>query len=192
MNTTTPDLPPELALDLESTCRQIETLLRECHTNLKREGAVVGLSGGLDSAVTAALAVHALGAQQVTALNMPEQDSNPLHKKHARQLAEHLAITFKVKPVTSMLKASGSYRLLPLRFIPLHQWKARLVEFAKARLLKNKEENLLAERLNYQANSWIARGNAYAIAKHRLRMVKIYQYAEVHNLMVVAQPTAPN
>jgi len=185
MNTTNTNLPGELDLDLAAACRQIETLLQEWLAKLHREGAVIGLSGGLDSAVAAALAVRALGKDQVTALNMPEQDSSPLHKQHARMLAGYLGITLKIKPVTPMLKASGSYRLLPLRFLPVRQWKIHLVNYAKSRFLKNEQDSLLAERLQYQAESWVARGNAYAITKHRMRMVTIYQYADLHNLMVV-------
>ena len=47
------------------------------------------------------------------------------------------------------------------------------------------ENHLLADRLHPEPNSWLAKGNAYAVAKHRMRMVMIYQYAEIHGLMVV-------
>ena len=43
----------------------------------------------------------------------------------------------------------------------------------------------MANRLKPKANSWIAKGNSYAVTKHRMRMVFLYQYAELNNLMVV-------
>ncbi|MEE9188316.1 MAG: NAD(+) synthase, partial [Anaerolineales bacterium] len=49
----------------------------------------------------------------------------------------------------------------------------------------NQGDQLLAERLQPKANSWVSKGIAYAFAKHRIRMVVLYQYAELHNLMVV-------
>ena len=60
-----------------------------------------------------------------------------------------------------------------------------MVVFAKRRFLRESDESLLAERLKPPKNTFVARGNAYAIAKHRFRMVMVYQYAEVHHLMVV-------
>ena len=50
--------------------------------------------------------------------------------------------------------------------------------------LKDDTEGLLALRFHPGAGTWVAKGAAYAIAKHRTRMVIVYQYAEVHNLMV--------
>lgn len=179
------NLPQELALDFEETCQQIETLIQNTLASLKRDGIVIALSGGLDSAVTVTLCVRAGGAQSITALNLPERDSSPVHQKHARRLAAELGLAFKRKSISPMLRAAGSYRLLPLRFVPFRSWRTRLVEFGKSQFLKDHEESLLADRLDYQADSWVARGNAYAIAKHRMRMVAVYQYAEVHNLMVV-------
>ena len=63
--------------------------------------------------------------------------------------------------------------------------QAWLVTYAKSRLLPGNDRGLLANRFQYKAQSWVARGVAYGIAKHRVRMATLYQYAEVHNLMVV-------
>jgi NAD+ synthase len=90
-----------------------------------------------------------------------------------------------VRPITPVLRAAGTYRLLPLRFLPFRSWRARMVNFGKRQFLRNSEESLLADRLKPPQNDFIAKGNAYAIAKHRIRMVMLYQVAEVHTLMVV-------
>ncbi|HEX7191011.1 MAG TPA: NAD+ synthase [Thermoanaerobaculia bacterium] len=60
---------------------------------------VVGLSGGIDSAVTAAIAVEALGAEHVTGIAMPSQFSSQGSIDDARALAENLGIAFHVVPI---------------------------------------------------------------------------------------------
>ncbi len=174
-----------LSLDAPAAAAKIEAFIQERLAYYQRKGAVIALSGGLDSAVTAALTVRAMGAEKVTLLNLPERDSDPLHQRHARMFADWLGAKLVVRPITSVLRATGTYRLLPLRFIPFRDWRVRLVAFGKRRFLRKSEESLLADRLKPPQNDFIARGNAYAIAKHRIRMVILYQYAEVHDLMVV-------
>jgi NAD+ synthetase len=61
--------------------------------------AVIGLSGGIDSAVTAYIAVEALGAENVTGVAMPSMYSSSDSEKDARKLAENLGIDFKVFPI---------------------------------------------------------------------------------------------
>ncbi|MGZ7080601.1 MAG: NAD+ synthase [Thermoanaerobaculia bacterium] len=60
---------------------------------------VIGLSGGIDSAVTAALAVEAIGAEHVTGIAMPSQFSSRGSIDDARALAENLGIAFHVVPI---------------------------------------------------------------------------------------------
>jgi NAD+ synthase len=169
----------------EKASQEIEHFLQERIEHLQRNGAVLALSGGLDSSVTAALTVRALGPEKVTLLNMPEQDSSPVHQQHARQFAKMLGAEFVVYPITSLLQAAGTYQLLPLHFIPGRGLRAWVVSFAKKRLERNRENNFLADRLRPPKNGLIARGTAYATAKHRIRVVVLYQFAEANNLMVV-------
>jgi NAD+ synthetase len=63
---------------------------------------VVGLSGGIDSAVTAAIAVEALGAEHVTGIAMPSQFSSQGSMDDARALAENLGIAFHVVPISTI------------------------------------------------------------------------------------------
>jgi NAD+ synthase len=179
------ELQIALELDLSAEADRIETFIRQKLSDYQRGGVVIGLSGGLDSAVTAALAVRAVGGEKITLVNMPERDSAPVHQWHARQFADHLEARFVVRSITPILRVAGTYRLLPLRFIPFRGLRARLVQFGKQQFLHQEEASLLEDRLLPPENDYIARGNAYAIAKHRMRMVVLYQYAETHNLMVV-------
>ncbi|MDQ7791343.1 MAG: NAD+ synthase [Clostridia bacterium] len=61
--------------------------------------AVVGLSGGIDSAVTAALAVAALGSQNVLGVSMPSRYSSRGSVEDSRELAKRLGIEFRVLPI---------------------------------------------------------------------------------------------
>ena len=74
---------------------------------------LVGLSGGIDSAVTAALAVEALGPDQVIGISLPSSISSDHSKDDARELAENLGIKFQTLPIQSIVDAA-SEQLSPL------------------------------------------------------------------------------
>src|ERR1051326_4356036 len=74
--------------------------IRKCGFN----DVVIGLSGGIDSAVTAAIAVDALGAEHVTGIAMPSQFSSPGSVDDARALAQNLGIAFHVVPIETIYK----------------------------------------------------------------------------------------
>lgn len=76
---------------------------------LKRRGAVVGVSGGVDSAVVAALCVQALGPSRVLCLQMPERDSPRDALRLGRLLAEGLGVGRAVEDLTAALEAFGCY-----------------------------------------------------------------------------------
>lgn len=64
--------------------------------------ALVGLSGGVDSAITCGLAARAVGPENVLGLFMPSKYSSPESEKYAKKLAENLGIKFKVVPITGV------------------------------------------------------------------------------------------
>jgi len=67
--------------------------------------AVVGLSGGIDSSVTAAIAAEALGPENVTGVSMPSRYSSQGSKDDARELAGNLGIEYRVIPIERMFNA---------------------------------------------------------------------------------------
>jgi len=67
-----------------------------------RKGVVIGLSGGIDSSLVAALAVEALGAEYVHGIAMPSKYNSPASLEDARQLAENLGIDFTIIPIDSI------------------------------------------------------------------------------------------
>ena len=109
--------PPEpspagwLTINPARVVADVAVRLREIvHGDLRKRGAVVGLSGGIDSSVSAALCVEALGADRVVGLLMPEADSAPETLELSRGVAESLGIEWILEDVTEILEAVGCYR----------------------------------------------------------------------------------
>ncbi len=97
-----PDPPPESAEPLgaeEEVYRALCTGLRDYVHKNGFQGAVIGLSGGIDSALTAVIAVDALGADAVWGVTMPGPYSSEGSLIDSRQLAENLGIRFDEIPI---------------------------------------------------------------------------------------------
>lgn len=99
-----------LALDLEQTARSIEQAIRRHVAELRRRGAVVGLSGGIDSSVVTTLCARALGPERVQVLLMPERASSPESERLGRLLATQLGTPVLVEDIAPTLEAAGCYR----------------------------------------------------------------------------------
>ncbi len=100
-----------LKIDAAQAADRIESAIRDIVVGqLRRRGAVLGLSGGIDSSVTAALAVRALGRDRVIGLFMPEADSSPESLDLGRLMAESLGIRTFLEDITPILDAAGCYR----------------------------------------------------------------------------------
>jgi NAD+ synthase len=99
-----------LEINCPGACQALEEFIRETVlTRLRRQGAVVGLSGGIDSAVAAALAVRALGSDKVLGLLLPETHSSPQSLPLGQKLAETLGIPMLLWDISPILDAAGVY-----------------------------------------------------------------------------------
>jgi len=99
-------LPKELEFDWECTCRDIVNAVRWHLKNTNAEKGVIGLSGGLDSSVTAILAVKALGKDNVLGLILPDQGVTPEEDiEDALKLARSLGIKNKLIEITRVVEA---------------------------------------------------------------------------------------
>jgi NAD+ synthase len=99
-----------LAIDAEKAVAEIQEAIRaQALITLRRRGVVVGLSGGVDSSVVAALAAGALGPDRVLGVLMPERDSSPDSLRLGRLLAERYGIQTVLEDVTPALEAIGCY-----------------------------------------------------------------------------------
>ncbi len=112
--TTNPHLPlgPKvLELDYDREIERVGARLREILAkDLSRRGLVVAMSGGIDSSVSATLAVKALGAERVYGLLLPERDSSGSSVTRGRMLSEHLGIRYELFDIAPTLEAIGCYR----------------------------------------------------------------------------------
>jgi len=104
--------------DEEAAFRALVLGLRDYARKSGFSSAVLGLSGGIDSAVTACLAVAALGAAQVLGVAMPSRYSSPESRCDAEALARNLGIAFQVVPIDDVFQGylaalSPSFKGLP-------------------------------------------------------------------------------
>jgi NAD+ synthase len=83
MNTKLEELKSELRVHPEELSLSLENFIREYVEKLERDGVIMGGSGGIDSAVLAALCKRAVGPERTLALMMPEKDSE---EEHMREL----------------------------------------------------------------------------------------------------------
>jgi len=99
-------VPAREVLDLDYP-RVAEALVRFVREELENRGyekAVVAVSGGVDSAVTLALAAQALGAQNVHALSLPHRDSSAASREHAHLVAERFGVALETVDITPMVE----------------------------------------------------------------------------------------
>lgn len=99
-----------LRIDAEAEAERIALALREqTRKTLRRRGLILGLSGGINSSVSLALAVRALGAENVFCLFMPEFDSDPDSLRLGRLVADTFGVESAVEDIGPTLEAMGCY-----------------------------------------------------------------------------------
>jgi NAD+ synthase (glutamine-hydrolysing) len=98
-------LAPELA-DAESVYRALVLAVRDYVGKHGFPGVVMGLSGGIDSALTLAIAVDALGRDKVHAVMMPSPYTSQMSLDDARGQAERMSVKYSVLPIHEMMKAA--------------------------------------------------------------------------------------
>ncbi len=94
-------------LKIDHISEKIRALLRD---NLRKRGLVVAISGGIDSAVCAALCVNAIGKNKVFGLLLPEHDSSSNSVTLGKELAEQLGIKYLIQDIGPSLEAIGCYQ----------------------------------------------------------------------------------
>lgn len=190
-------------LDLDTgreTERIVGVLEDVVHHKLRRQGAVVGISGGIDSSVVLALCARAFGPDKVVGLLLPEKESSP----ESAQLARELADTFQVQPVTEditgALEGYGCYQRRNeaiRRVVPQYQpgWNVKIVlpgDLLDQGTLNvfqlvatDPQGNEYRQRLPLREYYQIVAASNF---KQRTRTNLLYYYAELHNYAVIGTP----
>ena len=100
-----------LAFDEDAEIKKVSEKIRNIlKTKVNRRGLVIAMSGGIDSSVSAALCVKALGPKKVYGLLLPEKDSSSDSVKKGELLAKHLGIKYEINDIASTLEAIGCYK----------------------------------------------------------------------------------
>jgi len=171
----------ELAIDCARETDRIAAFMSDFVARRGADGVVLGLSGGIDSAVVASLSAHALPPERVTALLLPERDSSPESVEDATLLAEQLRISYDVRDIAPALEALGCYRTRASGVVRLQ----RLARGA-VRLLPGAARKGYLASLRGDAGREFQEFVAFYRMKHRVRLVALYREAEERNLVVAS------
>ncbi|MGD9211018.1 MAG: asparagine synthase-related protein, partial [Desulfobacteraceae bacterium] len=128
-NFSTDALTLDSALEAEKITNNIRTILTK---KLNKRGIVVGLSGGIDSSTTVALAAKAIGKERVVALLMPEKHSADETLDLSSQVADHFGVEKIDENISSILESVGFYQKYDnavRRVLPAYGpgWRSKIV-----------------------------------------------------------------
>lgn len=180
----------DLSIDPAAAAEALADFILQEINDLRRDGALIGLSGGIDSAVVAALAVRALGPERVLGLLLPEHDSDPESRSLARKLARELGIRHRTVWLTPLLGLAGAYWQVPLWLAPTRLLRASLVR----RYYRHYGETLGEGETPFSTvmvgtqglrGPWLNEAVAYHRVKVRLRTVLLHYHAELRNYLLV-------
>ncbi len=138
------------------------------------KGIVIGISGGLDSAVVAALCERTLGKEKIFGMVLPERDSSKQTVKDAKLVCEWLGIPYKVRSITPVLRRIGVYKLFPPASLFPRGFQEKYVLSKWKRL----SEDPFIDDLLTRGNGEFLKGLAFYRIKHRVRMCLLYFEAE--------------
>ena len=187
-----------LRLDVAETADQLaETVERQITRRLMRQGAVVGVSGGIDSSTVVALCCKALGPERVLGIAMPEQDSSPESLELARELSAQYGFRLLVEDLTPPLAGLGCYPRRDeavARLFPDYTSDCKFNIVLPANLLESNRLNIFRINMEYpdgrRVTKRIPRREYLQIVaasnmKQRNRMLMLYYHAELENYAVL-------
>ena len=191
--------PNVLDIDPDAEAGRVAARLREVlRRDLNRRGLVVAISGGVDSAVCAALCVRALGPGKVFGLLMPERDSSDDSVRLGHALVEQLGIEYALEDIAPALEAIGCYRWRDdaiRKVFPGYDgtWKNKLVIRGGQKgqinrfvlVVEHPDGDLREARLDLQSYLQIVAATNF---KQRVRKTLEYFHADRLNFAVVGTP----
>ena len=182
--------------NLETSVQRISEFIKnEIFEQFNKKGAVLGLSGGIDSAVTAALCVKSLGSKNVLGLIMPEKESDIKSQQLAQQIAKKFDIETKSIDISNILESFGVYqnkeKIVKDKFADFNSFcKYRVVVPPKLEenigipYLEILDGNNIQHKVKISSFEFLTLTAATSI-KHRVRMTMLYYHGEKNNQAVI-------
>ncbi len=185
-----------LGINCEAETNRICDFIQKTVAEMKRNGSVIGISGGIDSALSAALCVRALGKNKVLALILPEKESNLVSAKYASMHAKKLGVDTITIDITPTLEGFGTYQKrdnVIKKIFPEYnnQYKSKIA--LPADLLARDAFNVFTLKIgdskgNVKSARLDTRSMRSIVAatdtKQRTRMMHLYYHAELNNYLV--------
>jgi NAD+ synthase len=200
VNATAKVCPAILKLDAAAEVERIESYIRDTvFHQLKRKGAVLGVSGGIDSSVVAFLCARALGKERTLVVFMPEKDSSADSLRLGRQVAQALGVASVVEDIAPILEASHCYerrdaaiRSVVPEYGPGYKSKIVLPNLVDrdryavfSLIVQSPTGERKKVRLTAQAYLGILAATNF---KQRVRKMLEYHYADLHQYAVAGTP----
>lgn len=159
---------------------KIISFIKDTINTYNFKGTVIGISGGIDSAVTGKLLVDALGSNNVLGLLLPERDSAKETLEDSKLVCNFLNIQYKVHDISPIIRAAGVYSFKPpAKLFP------RKLQINYAKNAWNIEDNPYISDLKTEGSDEFRKNLAYYRIKHRIRMSLLYLEAEQRQYAVV-------
>ncbi len=182
--------------DMNGIVQSLQNFIHEqVYDNFRKRGIVIGISGGVDSAVSAKLCCNAIGKENVLGIILPEKESNPQSQEFAEHYCKKLGIKYEIEDITSILNSSEIYQIrekIVEKYFPDYNQSCeyRLIfsenfdnDGLSIPYLEVNDENKQIHKIKLSLNDYSAITAATNI-KHRIRMTRLYFHAEKNTFLV--------
>ncbi|HZL77182.1 MAG TPA: NAD(+) synthase [Bacteroidales bacterium] len=186
----------ELNRDIENLALNIRSFIKSQISSFKKKGVVLGVSGGIDSAVALTLCVQELGKENVYGILLPEKESAPSSRTLGAEICESLGVQYEEVPISPILESLNIYekkeqiikRTCPEYDPRIHKTSLVLPDFLNQGLLNVPYIRLIKDgetvaKYRLKANDYLELIGLQGV-KQRSRMVIQYMYAEKLNYVV--------
>lgn len=159
---------------MEKEVQKIKEFIYSFYSKYSYNGIIIGISGGIDSAVCAKLCVDSVGKESVFGLLLPERDSDKQTISDSKLVCDHLNIKYKIINLKPILKSMKVYKLQPPSFFIPRKIQEKYVK----KRWENESPDTFISDLKDEGNKSFLEGLAYYRVKHRVRLNLLYFEAE--------------